>query len=402
MSSQGRRTDPTSSQNGVAQVVSGPFQLSSMTEHVELEELDLFEPGGSYDNTASHVLHAIDPAASLPAENGASADRDALKASEDFDSDDGLELELDDDDDFASHGRRIGNRCPAVSIPVPSSLDRGTTTFGGSSKDSQIEEDEFEWKTLSSKDRTGALMHQKSMTDASHRTHVMDTNFGVAASVPVRSTVPLAYYASRKAAGVQDDSMTDRRPSSHAMPPLPIPPHSNSASRKTGKSDGRTSLSPAEPSRKALRTKARMEMHQDDSVEVEKESSSAAMLGTSMPIRIPMLQRRSMSATSPASIETKHKPFVPPHLLEEADETTSLGSNSPALALLSPSAAIKREKLMARNAILRSTGFIEVQPFVAPVGETIDVLKESAMPKVPMRRGKASTSSLSLALGTSK
>jgi len=71
------------------------------------------------------------------------------------------------------------------------------------------------------------------------------------------------------------------------------------------------------------------------------------------------------------------------------------------MAKLSPSAAEKRERLLARNAILRSTGFIEVQSFAAPVGEVIDTLKESVMPKVNHPRQTAQ-SSLTALLGTSR
>lgn len=105
-------------------------------------------------------------------------------------------------------------------------------------------------------------------------------------------------------------------------------------------------------------------------------NTSAGYLGTSMPIRIPMMQQREFSGTTPTSMEGKAVTFVPPHLLEVQTDIKSVHASSLAT---SPSAAIKREKLIARNAILRSTGFIEVQRF-APVGEVIDAVKESILP----------------------
>lgn len=75
-------------------------------------------------------------------------------------------------------------------------------------------------------------------------------------------------------------------------------------------------------------------------------------------------------------MEGRAATFVPPHLLEVQTDVKAVHASSLAS---SPSAAIRREKLIARNAILRSTGFIEVQRF-APVGEVIDAVKESILP----------------------
>ena len=121
-----------------------------------------------------------------------------------------------------------------------------------------------------------------------------------------------------------------------------------------------------------------------------------------MPIRIPMMQRRELSGTTPASIEGKAVTFVPPHLLEVTADVASIRAGSLAT---SPSAAIRREKLIARNAILRSTGFIEAQKFTEPVGEVIDAVTESLAPNgqgpmaIPKRLKQ--TSSLTAMLGPS-
>ena len=102
-----------------------------------------------------------------------------------------------------------------------------------------------------------------------------------------------------------------------------------------------------------------------------------------MPIRIPMMHRKAQSGTSPASFEGgRAATFVPPHLLD-ATTTIDAFTRGEGSVALSPSAAVRREKLMTRNAILRSTGFIEVQSFAAPavvVGEVIDAVKETIFP----------------------
>ena len=130
-----------------------------------------------------------------------------------------------------------------------------------------------------------------------------------------------------------------------------------------------------------------------------------------MPIRIPKMQRRAIAQGSPGSATKGFGPdFVPPHLLEVKDSDVS----DPGL-IFSP-ASVKREKLVARNAILRSTGFIEVQSFTAPTGEIIDAVKESVMdnpnvsPKAGIRiartissdRPAPLSSSLTALLGKSK
>lgn len=97
-----------------------------------------------------------------------------------------------------------------------------------------------------------------------------------------------------------------------------------------------------------------------------------------MPIRIPLMHRRGLADGSPASGGKPGQGFVPPHLLDlHADATTDTVLQS---LKDSPSQAVKREKLKARNAILRSTGFIEVQSFAPPgVGEVLDVFRDGAL-----------------------
>lgn len=99
-------------------------------------------------------------------------------------------------------------------------------------------------------------------------------------------------------------------------------------------------------------------------------AEDASILGTSMPIKIPRLQRK-LSVPNSTGQKGFGPGFVPPHLLDAEDE------DDPDF-LLSASASVKREKLMARNAILRSTGFIEVHSAAAPsTGEIFDAVKDS-------------------------
>jgi hypothetical protein len=106
---------------------------------------------------------------------------------------------------------------------------------------------------------------------------------------------------------------------------------------------------------------------------MNQEIDSSGLMGTSAPIRIPKAQRTAIVNGSPGVATRKGLggDFVPPHLLDNADDP----------GFFSPSTSIKREKLVARNAILRSTGFIEIKQFTAPTGEIIDAVKESVMPE---------------------
>lgn len=149
------------------------------------------------------------------------------------------------------------------------------------------------------------------------------------------------------------------------------------------------------------------------------DKGAACNLGTSMPISIPMMQRRNsaadLGAADAAAAVRGASTFVPPHMLprQEGEEGGQLAAEAgPSLGLgLSPSASAKRDKLLARNAILRSTGFIEVQqPVAAVIGEVLDPIKEQLLAStqavpVPGLAGQgraAPRSSLTQLLGTSK
>lgn len=123
---------------------------------------------------------------------------------------------------------------------------------------------------------------------------------------------------------------------------------------------------------------------------MNQETDSSGLMGTSAPIRIPKAQRTAIMNGSPG-VATRRGlggDFVPPHLLDNADDP----------GFFSPSTSIKREKLVARNAILRSTGFIEIKQFTAPTGEIIDAVKESVMPEHDTAVQRTVSSSLQIPL----
>ncbi|KAK9838192.1 hypothetical protein WJX81_007912 [Elliptochloris bilobata] len=87
--------------------------------------------------------------------------------------------------------------------------------------------------------------------------------------------------------------------------------------------------------------------------------ASANLMGSSMPINIPMMGRGAASERAAgAAAAGRAATFVPPHLLEQQQEAGS-GQGGMLLSGVSPSASLKRDKLLQRNAILRRTGFIE-------------------------------------------
>lgn len=90
-----------------------------------------------------------------------------------------------------------------------------------------------------------------------------------------------------------------------------------------------------------------------------------------MPISIPMMPRRGSAAALGGGEEDAG--FVPPHMLHrqesEAEGAPAGLAADPSLGGLSPSTAAKREKLLVRNAILRSTGFLEAQHSAPALGE---------------------------------
>lgn len=75
-------------------------------------------------------------------------------------------------------------------------------------------------------------------------------------------------------------------------------------------------------------------------------------LGTSAPINIPLMTKWQGAVDSDSDSKTATT-FIPPHQLSAANDFLFTFTGG------SPSASIKRERLKARNAILRSTGFLE-------------------------------------------
>mmetsp|Transcript_6775 Transcript_6775/g.14975 ORF Transcript_6775/g.14975 Transcript_6775/m.14975 type:complete len:216 (-) Transcript_6775:891-1538(-) len=83
--------------------------------------------------------------------------------------------------------------------------------------------------------------------------------------------------------------------------------------------------------------------------------SSNIRMGSSVPINIPFLaERQKKDITGADGVEQQQwGTFIPPHQLSQRDDFMfSLTGQSPATA-------IKRERLRVRNAILKSTGFLE-------------------------------------------
>ncbi|GFH20493.1 predicted protein [Haematococcus lacustris] len=82
--------------------------------------------------------------------------------------------------------------------------------------------------------------------------------------------------------------------------------------------------------------------------------SAGIKMGSSVPMNIPfkMVQQALPGMAGPAAIAYPAT-FVPPHQLSQREDFTfSFTGESPAVG-------IKRDKLRARNAILKSTGFLE-------------------------------------------
>ena len=127
----------------------------------------------------------------------------------------------------------------------------------------------------------------------------------------------------------------------------------------------------------------------------ERLVASSSLMGSSMPISIPVKPDSPERPAQKAAVES----FVPPHLLERDGDDFD--------AVFSPS-SMRREQLLRRNEILRSTGFLENKSiFTGPptASELIDVVKDSMIENE--RRGQRAgamhvrASSLTAALGTS-
>ncbi|PNW75973.1 hypothetical protein CHLRE_12g552750v5 [Chlamydomonas reinhardtii] len=100
-------------------------------------------------------------------------------------------------------------------------------------------------------------------------------------------------------------------------------------------------------------------------------------MGSSVPVSIPHMARWKKADASPDSPTTIAAPatFVPPHQLSGAPPDFAFSFTGD-----SPSVAIKRERLRARNAILKSTGFLE--PGVQSIG-TIGVQEQKRLALAP-------------------
>lgn len=110
--------------------------------------------------------------------------------------------------------------------------------------------------------------------------------------------------------------------------------------------------------------------------------------GTSAPIAIPNMNRwRADGKGANGQPADAASTFIPPHQLSRQDDFMFSFTGA------SPSATLKRERLRTRNAILRSTGFLEPQAgrvMAVPAGVSADV----AVARTPVQ------SSLTAALTT--
>eukprot|EP00884_Botryococcus_braunii_P003260 jgi/Botrbrau1/12935/Bobra.92_1s0015.1 len=125
-------------------------------------------------------------------------------------------------------------------------------------------------------------------------------------------------------------------------------------------------------------------------------SGTASKLGTSMPINIPLMSRNPFNAIDRGDDDEESGKFIPPHLMEQ----TSGQRNMFATSAISPSTSFRREKLLRRNTILRSTGFIEggEKPSIV---EVLDPIRESMMDRVDASNDRGNPSALSQMLGGS-
>ncbi|BDA50823.1 hypothetical protein COCOBI_17-0410 [Coccomyxa sp. Obi] len=133
------------------------------------------------------------------------------------------------------------------------------------------------------------------------------------------------------------------------------------------------------------------------SVTLDRQDSTAK-LGTSMPINIPALGARFGAADSEDAEERETGPHPwalnPPHLLESQRENR-MSIHGVSIGGMSPSASLKRDRLLQRNAILRRTGFIEAGAALkGTIADVLDPIKES-------RPLEISSGGLSRALGSS-
>ncbi|CAL5223038.1 g5493 [Coccomyxa viridis] len=123
------------------------------------------------------------------------------------------------------------------------------------------------------------------------------------------------------------------------------------------------------------------------------DDASAAKLGTSMPINIPMMGRANTLSSAAANVDLDVD-FVPPHIIEQQKEA-KLYASGQSLVGPSPSTSLKRDRLMHRNAILRRTGFLEGTAMKGSIAEVLDPIKESKESvAIDARTGDAGTRAL--------
>lgn len=123
--------------------------------------------------------------------------------------------------------------------------------------------------------------------------------------------------------------------------------------------------------------------------------------GTSAPIRIPARAVPGRGTDEASGEKRFASTFVPPHLMEQQQQAHTITGAAATYSGVSPSASLKRERLYQRNAILRSTGFIETNPIVRhSFAETLDTIKEGQFLRDAPRRGPSQleASALSAAL----
>ncbi|GFR47991.1 hypothetical protein Agub_g9815, partial [Astrephomene gubernaculifera] len=105
-------------------------------------------------------------------------------------------------------------------------------------------------------------------------------------------------------------------------------------------------------------------------------------MGSSVPVSIPHMNRWKKGADGGDGPPTQYAPatFVPPHQLSQVNEFMFSFTGD------SPSVAIKRERLRVRNAILKSTGFLEPGAAMGVIGVQVPPMERNHM-RTPVAAG---------------
>uniref|UniRef100_A0A383W314 Uncharacterized protein n=1 Tax=Tetradesmus obliquus TaxID=3088 RepID=A0A383W314_TETOB len=114
-----------------------------------------------------------------------------------------------------------------------------------------------------------------------------------------------------------------------------------------------SSLPPASPPVDVPALSSRRAAQLSSSVHPARAHQQYPRLGTSAPIAIPNMMNRWRSDGKAGGQQEAASTFIPPHQLSKQDDFMFSFTGA------SPSATLKRERLRTRNAILRSTGFLE-------------------------------------------